>query len=420
MKNARKTVIKIVSLFVITMFILTFIGYFMNGEEVNSPIDEKDDSITENNSPYNIALSDFKQNGMKAMWISYIDYQSVDFSSEESFTNDITQMFDNCKSMGLNTVIVHARSFSDAFYKSDIFPTSHIITGTQGTEISFDPLAIMTEKAHEKGLRIEAWVNPYRIKLNSQPKEFSANNPANNENLIVTTESGVYYNPALQEVRDLVTEGVIEIVKKYDVDGIHFDDYFYPDTDESIDKSQYELYSGNLSLDDWRRENVNMLVRQVYSAVKEIDENVTFGISPQGNNENNYDMQYSDIELWLKEDGYADYICPQIYWGFGYTTQSGSDRFSFEKLSSQWANYERSGKVKLYIGLGAYRIGDGDGGNNDQSEWKSGQNLSKMIEMINKNKKIDGYAIYTYNNLFGNTKYQDLRAKEVSAIANIE
>lgn len=420
MKNSRKTVIKIVSLFVITMFILTLIGYFMKGTNVNAPTDEENDVKPTNDSPYSVALSDFNENGMKAMWISYIDYQSVDFSTEEAFTNDITEMFNNCKSMGLNTVIVHARSFSDAFYKSDIFPSSHIMTGTQGAEIGFDSLAVMVEKAHEIGLRIEAWINPYRVKMNSRPKEISANNPANDTSLTVTTENGVYYNPALQKVRDLVTSGVVEIVKNYDVDGIHFDDYFYPDTDESIDADEYKLYSGNLSLEDWRRENVNMLVRQVYSAVKETDANVTFGISPQGNNGNNYDMQYSDIELWLKEDGYVDYICPQLYWGFGYTTKSGSDRFSFEKLSSQWADYERSDKVKLYIGLGAYRIGAGDGGNNDQSEWQSGENLSKMIQTINQNKKIDGYIIYTYNNLFGNTKYEDLRTKEVSAIANIK
>ncbi len=364
---------------------------------------------------YGDVKSQFERDGLKAAWISYIEFQSVDFSTEESFTADIKEMFNNCKNIGLNTVIVHARSFGDAFYKSEIFPYSHIITGVQGQDPGYDPLEIMVREAHDMGLRIEAWINPYRVKLYSHPQAFAENNPAT-EALTVTTDSGVYYNPALQPVRDLVCDGVAEIVNNYDVDGIHFDDYFYPDTDENIDKAYYMIYSGNLTFEDWRRENVNMLIRQVYKTIKDINPDITFGISPQGNDDNNYNMQYSDVALWLREEGYRDYIMPQLYWGFDYRTKSGSDRYAFKNLSYEWSQYKKHDNVKLYIGLGAYRIGAGDGSYLDNGEWQKGSNLADMIEVINTNPNLDGWGLYSYNSLFNNPDWQKYRNREAENI----
>ncbi|MBR4036231.1 MAG: family 10 glycosylhydrolase, partial [Oscillospiraceae bacterium] len=318
--------------------------------------------------------------------------------------------------MGLNTVIVHARPFGDAFYKSSFFPYSHIMTGAQGTAVGYDPLEIMVDTAHDIGLRFEAWVNPYRVKLYNHPKALSANNPAQDDTLTIAVDSGIYYNPALQEVRDLVTEGVVEIVKNYDVDGIHFDDYFYPDTSPAIDEKDYARYTGTLSLEDWRRENVNMLIRQVYAAIKQHNPDVSFGISPQGNDDNNYHMQYSDVALWLSEEGYADYIMPQLYWGFDYTTKSGSDRYAFKNLSYDWSQYKKTENSKLYIGLGAYRIGDGDGSHKDSDEWSTGCNLAAMMQVIKSNPDLDGYAIYSYNSLFDHSTYADLKQSETAAI----
>ena len=313
--NVKKTLIKIISIFTVALLIFVFAGKIVSG--VLPAFSEKEShSITDADGAWCDARSDFQRNGLKAMWISYIELQTVDFSNRESFTADIKEMFTNCKNMGLNTVIVHTRSFGDAYYKSNLFPYSHIMSGVQGQDPGFDPLEIMTETAHDVGLRIEAWINPYRVKLYNHPKELSADNPAQRSELTITVDSGIYYNPALQEVRDLVTNGVVEIIQNYNVDGIHFDDYFYPDTDPSIDAAHYAAYSGNLSLDGWRRENVNMLIRQVYRAIKDENPDITFGISPQGNDDNNYHMQYSDIKLWMAQEGYADYIMPQLYWGF--------------------------------------------------------------------------------------------------------
>ncbi len=357
---------------------------------------------------------------MKAMWISYLEFQSVNFSSKSAFVSDMTTMFRNCSNMGLNTVIVQVRPFGDALYNSSVFPTSHLINGTQGAAVSYDPLGEMVQIAHSMGLRIEAWVNPYRVRLHSKmPDNIASSNPANDTALVFEANNGVYYNPALTQVQDLVVAGIEEIVKNYDVDGIHLDDYFYPATDLSLDAEHYKASRTNLSQENWRRENVNTLVRKIYSAIKAIDGTVTFGISPQGNNDNNYNMQYSDVNLWLSQKGYVDYVMPQIYWGFGYLTASGRTDYQFVNLCEKWESYPRAEGVKLYIGLGAYRIGDGDGGANDQGEWQSGNNLMKMVNTINSIDGIDGFALYRYDNLFENSAYSTLAQSETEHLADV-
>ncbi|MBR5251338.1 MAG: family 10 glycosylhydrolase, partial [Oscillospiraceae bacterium] len=237
--------------------------------------------------------------------------------------------------------------------------------------------------------------------------------------LVIEANGGIYYNPALAGVQDMVVAGVAEIVENYDVDGIHLDDYFYPSTESSLDIAQYTASGTTLSQDEWRRENVNTLVKKLYSKVKEIDSSVTFGISPQGNNDNNYSLQYSDVCLWLEQEGCADYIMPQLYWGFGYLTQSGREDYQFETLCRQWADYPRNDNVKLYIGLGAYRIGDGDGGANDQTEWSSGHNLADMAQAMDGIDGISGFALYRYEQLYWNTVYPDLAKREVQALTEV-
>ncbi|MBQ6930207.1 MAG: family 10 glycosylhydrolase [Oscillospiraceae bacterium] len=357
---------------------------------------------------------------LRAMWISYLEFQSVDFGSRNAFVNQMTKMFADCADMGLNTVIVQVRPFGDALYNSSVYPTSHLISGTQGDSLAFDPLEEMVNIAHSKGLRIEAWVNPYRVKLHGKlPASLAANNPANDASLVFNVDGGVYYNPCLAQVQDMVVDGIAEIVENYDVDGIHLDDYFYPSTDMSLDADYYAASGSSLSQADWRRENVNTLVRKIYAEVKSIDSSVTFGISPQGNNDNNYNVQYSDVCLWMANEGYVDYVMPQLYWGFGYLTASGRDTYQFVNLSDSWAAYPRHSSVKLHIGLGAYRIGAGDGGANDQSEWASGYNLMRQINALNANSGISGFALYRYDNLFKNSEYASLAQSEVAHIREL-
>ena len=360
---------------------------------------------------------------IRAMWISYKEWETMDFSSEAAFTEQAAQLMANSAELGMNRVLVQVRPFADAIYPSELFPWSDLCTGTQGQDPGYDPLAILVEQAHSAGLAIEAWINPYRVRLNaSYPAgELSANNPAVlHPDWAKEVNGGIYLDPANPDVQAYIADGVQEILDNYAVDGIHFDDYFYPTTEESFDEAEYAASGTGLSLADWRRENVNSLVSLVYRTVKESSPTAVFGISPQGNPDNNYNGQYSDVGLWMSTPGYLDYVMPQIYWGFGYTLKSGSDRFAFENIVAEWAAMPRADSVALCAGLGAYRIGDGDGGSNENStsQWQTGCNLASQVEGL-RGAGLDGYALYRYASLFDNAAWSDLAAQECEALRQV-
>ena len=357
----------------------------------------------------------------RAVWVSYIEYEQMDFQSEDALRPQAASMMKNIKDAGLNTVILHTRPFGDAMYKSEIFPMSHIVTGTQGGDAGYDPFAVMIEEARLAGLRVEAWVNPYRVKLTeNKPATLAQSNPAvkfmaddATKDYVIEVNGGLWYNPAIPAVRELIVDGVAEICENYDIDAVQFDDYFYPTTEESFDQTSYDIMGNGAELGDWRRENVNSLVRDTYKKIKEINPEIIFGISPQGNNDNNYNSQYSDVELWLKEGGYVDYVSPQIYWGFDYRTKSGDDRYSFTECADEWLGYERKEGVELHIGLGAYRIGTQDGSAVESDEWSGGNNIAKMADYISQNDG-DGYIIYSYRHLWDDAS--ELSKAELTAL----
>ena len=355
----------------------------------------------------------------RAVWISYLEWQRLAGCDEAAFRENVAAMLQNCADLGLNTVIAQVRPFGDALYQSELFPQSHLLSGAQGQSPGYDPLAILIEEAHARDLELEAWINPYRVQLTENlPSQLADTNPALlHPDWVQQANGGLYYDPGLPEVRQLVVDGVKEIVANYDVDGIHFDDYFYPTTDASFDADTYAQYGQGMELADWRRDNVNQLVQQVYQAVKETDPAVRFGISPQGNNANNYDQQYSDVALWMSQPGYVDYVMPQLYWGFGYLTSSGRDDYQFSSLCRYWAGLERCSEVSLYIGLGGWRIGEGDGGSNDQAEWSSGHNLADMITDL-RAAGCGGFALYRYDSLYA-SGWPELAAAELEAMASV-
>ena len=293
----------------------------------------------------------------RAVWVSYLEWAAMDFSSAEAFRAGCAEMLDNCAGLGLNTVLAQVRPFGDALYKSQLFPWSHLCTGTQGQDPGFDPLDILLQEAHSRGLSVEAWVNPYRLRSSAaMPPNLAENNLARTHpEWVCAVGEGLYLNPAEPAAADYVVQGVAELVQNYAVDGIHFDDYFYPATEESIDAAQFAA-SGAADLAAWRRENVSALVRKVYRTVKAADPTLRFGISPQGNPDNDLNGQYSDVTGWLASGGEeqaVDYLCPQVYWGYGYTLQSGSTRFAFENIVPAWLAYPRAEGVALYFGRGA-------------------------------------------------------------------
>ena len=244
-----------------------------------------------------------------------------------------------------------------------------------------DPLDVLLTEAHARGLSLEAWVNPYRLRSSaSMPPAIAENSLLNTHpEWVCTVNEGAYLNPAIPEAADYVVQGVAELAQNYAVDGIHFDDYFYPTTDPSIDAAQFAA-SGEADLTAWRRANVTRLVKAVHDAVKAADPTLRFGVSPQGNPDNDRNEQYTDLSVWLTASGadaVVDYLCPQIYWGYGYTLSSGSTRFAFENITAEWLALPRAESTALYFGLGAYRIGVGDGGANADSvsQWCTGRAL---------------------------------------------
>lgn len=340
----------------------------------------------------------------KAVWISYLEYQSVmQGKTKTQFRSNIKTMFNNISMDGFNTVFVHVRSHSDAMYDSDIFPWSVYCTGTEGNDPGYDPLEIMVSEAHSAGLKIEAWINPYRVKGNSNTSKIAKSSPAykwlDTEKVIVL-DNGIYYNPADDEVIDLIVSGVEEIVRNYDVDGIHFDDYFYPTTAESFDRSYYNEYKsngGNLKLSEWRRQNVNKLIKEVYSAIKSIDSSCRFGVSPAGNMEQNYNTLYCDVYTWVTSKGYIDYICPQIYFGFNNKARPYLDVLDeFSKMITR-------SDVELIVGLAAYKAGAEDtyAGENGKKEWINNNDiLARQVVAAREAEHYSGFALYRYDSVY--------------------
>ena len=357
----------------------------------------------------------------RAVWVSYLEWAAMDFSTEDAFRAGVVQLLDNCTGLGLNTVLAQVRPFGDALYRSTLFPWSHLCTGVQGQDPGFDPLDVLLQEAHARGISVEAWVNPYRLRSSAaMPPNLADGNLANTHpEWVCTVDEGLYLNPAEPAAADYVVQGVAELVQNYAVDGIHFDDYFYPTTDESIDAAQFAA-SGAGNLAAWRRENVTALVRAVHDTVKAADPTLRFGISPQGNPDNDENQQYSDVTGWLASgggDAVVDYLCPQVYWGQGFALHNGSTRFAFENIVPAWLAYPRAADVALYFGLGAYRVGVGDGGSNENSlsGWSTGRALADQVAFL-REQGAGGWALYRYGSLFG-PEQTSLAAAECGALA---
>ena len=351
----------------------------------------------------------------RAVWVSYLEWAGMDFSSEEAFRAGAAELMDNCLSIGLNTVIAQVRPFGDALYRSNLFPWSHLCTGEQGQDPGFDPLDVLITEAHSRGLSLEAWVNPYRLRSSAKmPPALAENNLANvHPEWVCAVGEGLYLNPAIPEAADYVVQGVAELVQNYAVDGIHFDDYFYPTTDPAFDAADYAASGSTLTQDDWRRENVNALMELCHAAARRYG--VRFGAAPAGDPEQNYTLQYSDAARWLRQ-GTVDYLMPQLYWGQEYI-KNGDASHSFAQLAAAWAALPRAAGVKLYAGLGAYRVGAGDG-SDAGSEWFSGHALADQLALLAR-LGVQGAGLYRYGSLFANSDAPALAESEAEAIKGV-
>ena len=286
-------------------------------------------------------------------------------------------------------------------------------SGTQGQDPGFDPLALLVDAAHARDLQLEAWVNPYRIQAGQTPALCGASPARLHPDWVRYTDTGTYLDPASADVRQYIADGVGELCARYAVDGIHFDDYFYPTTDPAFDAADYAASGSTRTQDDWRRENVNALMELCHAAARRYG--VRFGAAPAGDPEQNYTLQYSDAARWLRQ-GTVDYLMPQLYWGQEYI-KNGDASHSFAQLAAAWAALPRAAGVKLYAGLGAYRVGAGDG-SDAGSEWFSGHALADQLALLAR-LGVQGAGLYRYGSLFANSGAPALAESEAEAIKGV-
>ncbi len=345
-----------------------------------------------------------EQEEMRAIWVPFmsITMSSEIDKSEAAFQKKFDEIVRKSKEKGMNTLIVQVRPFGDAFYTSTLFPWSHLLTGTQGQNPGYDPLQYMVKAAHEQKLKIHAWVNPLRIQLNTNPSELSAENPyvlwsgdESKKGWGVEYENGKYMNPAYPEVRKYIADGVKEIVENYDVDGIQFDDYFYPTQDSVFDQSEYKSYQDEASkngipmdLLEWRQGNINAMVSQVYAEIKKVKPQVVFGIAPQGNIQNCLNMG-ADVSKWCSTQGYVDYICPQLYVNFD------NKALPYGTAVKEWRGMVTNLSIKLYFGLGLYKAGS----DVDEGTWKKSNTIIADQIAAGREAQGDGFMIYSYDYL---------------------
>lgn len=309
---------------------------------------------------------------LRGAWIATvanIDWPSKPGLPVEIQKTEYIRLLDQLKGLGMNAVVVQVRPAADAFYNSAIEPWSYWLTGQQGRPPVpyYDPLQFMITEAHERGMEFHAWFNPYRAINNLRTAHIAANSIINRQpGWFVTYGAKKYFNPGLPEVWDYLVTVIDDVVKRYDIDAVQFDDYFYPYRiagKEFPDYNTYKKYGNNLSIDDWRRHNVDTIIQLLSGHIKRNKPWVKFGISPFGvwrnrdrdpdgsltkGGQTNYDDLYADVLLWLKK-GWIDYVCPQLYWEFG-------NRYAaYETLLDWWAHHSYG--RQLYIGQALYRIG---------------------------------------------------------------
>ncbi|KKB73155.1 hypothetical protein BGLY_2318 [Bacillus glycinifermentans] len=342
----------------------------------------------------NMSSENCQAKEFRAVWIATvtnIDWPSRKGLAAEQQKEEYLKLLNDVTEMGMNAVVVQIKPTADAFYPSAYGPWSEYLTGVQGKDPGYDPLAFLLEEAHRKNLEFHAWFNPYRITMNhTDLNRLAADHPARKHpEWVVRYGSQLFYNPGIPEAQDFIVEGIEEVVKNYEIDAVHMDDYFYPYKiagEEFPDSETYEKYGKDrfTDIEDWRRDNVNQLVKQINAAIKKEKPAVKFGISPFGVWRNkakdpsgsdttagmtNYDDLYADTREWIQK-GYIDYIAPQIYWSIGFAPAS------YDILVAWWKNEVANRPVHLYIGQAAYKIN-----NNSDPAWSDPEEYPRQIAL---------------------------------------
>lgn len=357
----------------------------------------------------------------KAIYVSYIEFNSYikDKDSNTSKKN-IAKMLDDVKEYGFNNVIVHVRPFSDSIYKSEFYPVSSTVLNDKGVYPDYDVLEYFIAEAHKRNIRFEAWVNPFRVSNITDLSQIPIDSPyydfVKTGDAKIIEGKGIYLNPASSKVEELVVNGIEEIVKNYDVDAIHFDDYFYPDKEIDLASySEYKKNGGNLSIDQYRLNIISSFIKNVYSAIKNTKKDVLFGIAPEGNIENDYENNFLDVNLILGNEGYVDYIMPQIYFGFENETKP------FISTIGVWNSLIKVDSIKLIPALAFYKIGVIDQyAGSGKDEWINNDNIIKKQILIARNQSnYGGFSLFRYDYIFNEEKHNDNTKEEIKNIKDM-
>lgn len=364
-----------------------------------------------------IVPNEYKEKSVRAVWVSVVE--NIDLpvlTDEKAYKKELDTIVANCVKYNLNTIYFQVRPLNDAFYKSKLNPYSRYLTGKEGLAPSFDVLTYIIEKAKEHDIEIHAWANPYRVSraLGELTKEEYLNtlddiNFAKLYPELTITDSNnmLILNPTSEEVKQFIIDSMVEILENYDVKGIHWDDYFYPYaplSDHDNDLPNFEKRENKeQTLEEFRRFHVTDVIRRTHLAVKAVNKDLQFGVSPFGiwrsihtdprganiskNTSESYRNQYADTYEWVKNE-YIDYIVPQLYWEFGHHLAPFGD------LAKWWADVVRGTNVKLYIGHASYRLGR-------EGEFENPEEVSNQLRFVNAMDEVDGNVFFTYKNFNG-------------------
>lgn len=367
------------------------------------------------------SLAGYSQIQFRGAWIATV--ANIDWPSEEAVGNTAQQqeemiwLLDSLQNIGLNAIILQVRPTSDALYYSELEPVSHWLTGSQGywgEQTPWDPLDWTIEEAHERGMEVHVWLNPYRVNLAKNdtsilsPRHIMRRHPE----WFWEYNKQWYFNPGLDETREWICTIVQDLVDRYDIDAIHMDDYFYPYPSGGKPLPDTLTFAQNPrgyeDIGDWRRNNVDMAIQDISATIRECKEGVEFGISPFGVWRNasvdstgsktqagitNYDDLYANIRLWIQA-GWIDYVLPQLYW------EIGKKVADYETLAHWWAKEVRGTNCKLYIGMAPYRLENAS----PKSAWGMGNEISRQMRLNRTIPEITGECFYSTRPLLRNPR----------------
>ncbi len=349
---------------------------------------------------------------MRAAWITTtknIDYPSSKSLSSKNQKTEFISILEMYDKIGINAIFFQIRPSSDAFYPSKIEPWSEWLTGKQGKapDPYYDPLKFMIEECHKRDMEFHAWLNPFRAVATIEYADIADSHISKQKpEWCFTYDINKYLNPGIPPVRDYITEVIIDVVKRYDIDGIHFDDYFYPypkkkdgKSMEIPDSETYKKYNTEFNnIRDWRRDNMNKFIEQVNENIKEIKPTVKFGVSPSAVWRNkgydpegsdtrglaHYDYLYADVLKWLRE-GWIDYVAPQLYSAIG-------NKYADYKILVDWWCKHTYGR-HLYIGHAVYKASP----TSKDKAWRDVNELPKQMQINRKNSNVRGSIFYNTN-----------------------